>query len=470
MLRPCRITSQMSKSLDFDLTCISKEIDMLQRDSNEINWSPKNNLNFKLIIPPTVYPPREDTDLMANRIISLGSGSGKKMLEIGCGSGALSILGSYLGWDVQCCDVNPYAAIATRGNLAMNSLSAEVKEGGLGPEKFPFENIYDLIIWNLPYIQPDEVDKLLGPMEEASSIDNDTVGLGERTLTYVTKANLLKPSGRVLLLSKKSKFNNSNLSSRVWDELEFKDGEKIFLTCHWKPFNSAPKLHLDKTKSTNDDLLNHDTVGSHVYTSQQTCGRGRRSRVWKSFNGSYAGSWVVHNGPDIKPGLLSLAGGLAVFNAIGSSRISIKWPNDLYIGDRKLCGILVEGTSIGTKTKAILGVGINLRTDPTQDERFASLDEIKTFEIEEFDRRLNLELSSLIEKGEKLPPVNINEIISSMQEKIIMFGKPQYDGKIYDKFRLNENGELLLGKYVLNDGDDVLWVQSSRSASTGSRF
>ena len=40
-----------------------------------------------------------------------------------------------------------------------------------------------------------------------------------------------------------------------------------------------------------------------------------------------------------------------------------------------------------------------------------------------------------------------------MQEKIIMFGKPQYDGKIYDKFRLNENGELLLGKYVLNDGE-----------------
>ena len=115
-------------------------------------------------------------------------------------------------------------------------------------------------------------------------------------------------------------------------------------------------------------------------------------------------------------------------------------------------------------------MGINLRTDPKQNERFASLDEIKTFEIEEFDSMLNLELSSLIEKGENLPPININEIISSMQEKIIMFGKPQYDGKIYDEFRLNENGELLLGKYVLNDGDDVLWVQSSRSASTGSGF
>ena len=76
--------------------------------------------NWEVIVPHSVYPPREDTDLMAKRIISLGSGQGKNFLEIGSGSGALSILASSLGYNVHCCDINPFAVSATIGNLKLN--------------------------------------------------------------------------------------------------------------------------------------------------------------------------------------------------------------------------------------------------------------------------------------------------------------------------------------------------------------
>ena len=69
----------------------------------------------------------------------MGPGKGRKFLEIGCGSGALSILASSLGWNVHACDINPFAVAATRGNMAKNLQNGIVKEGGIGPDKFPFE-------------------------------------------------------------------------------------------------------------------------------------------------------------------------------------------------------------------------------------------------------------------------------------------------------------------------------------------
>ena len=124
-----------------------------------------------------MYPPREDTDLLANRIIKLGPGRGKKMLEIGSGSGAITILAASLGWKVHACDINPFAVSATKGNLEQNGFNGIVKEGGVGPEKFPFEDKFDLVIWNLPYIVSNANDEYLGPMEDAALLDNDLLGL-----------------------------------------------------------------------------------------------------------------------------------------------------------------------------------------------------------------------------------------------------------------------------------------------------
>ena len=78
---------RMKKREVFTARDAQLEIERVDRPPSTTFWSPLNGFNFKLIIPTTVYPPREDTDLMARRIIALGPGRGRKILEIGCGSG-----------------------------------------------------------------------------------------------------------------------------------------------------------------------------------------------------------------------------------------------------------------------------------------------------------------------------------------------------------------------------------------------
>ncbi len=97
----------------------------------------------------------------------------RSLLEIGSGSGALSIIAAKQGWNVHACDINPYAVAATRRNAQEASVEVEVREGGLGR---PTEEIhglqawnpgtYDLVLWNMPYIPAGEInDDVLGHLK-----------------------------------------------------------------------------------------------------------------------------------------------------------------------------------------------------------------------------------------------------------------------------------------------------------------
>ncbi len=56
------------------------EVDLQKRPPRTIEWRPNPTQCIELIIPPTVYPPREDTDLIANRLIQLGTWKRKEIL------------------------------------------------------------------------------------------------------------------------------------------------------------------------------------------------------------------------------------------------------------------------------------------------------------------------------------------------------------------------------------------------------
>ena len=81
--------------------------------------SPTGEL-FIVELPHTVYPPREDTSFMAEGLARLGPGKGRKCLEIGVGSGVLSLFCHRHGWKVSACDINPYAVAAARGFFSRN--------------------------------------------------------------------------------------------------------------------------------------------------------------------------------------------------------------------------------------------------------------------------------------------------------------------------------------------------------------
>jgi BirA family biotin operon repressor/biotin-[acetyl-CoA-carboxylase] ligase len=103
---------------------------------------------------------------------------------------------------------------------------------------------------------------------------------------------------------------------------------------------------------------------------QQTAGRGRGANEWWSAPGGITFSLLVSMPPEPR---LALVAGLAVCEALSRSYpeglFQLKWPNDVYLHQRKICGILVESPShVGDRT--IIGVGINVnnsfRTAPPE--------------------------------------------------------------------------------------------------------
>ena len=297
-------------------------------------------------------------------------------------------------------------------------------------------------------------------MEEAALIDTDEEGLGNRLISCIVSNQLLAPNGRILILSRENvTFNNKIFAIRKWDKFDFEDGEKIAIFCLWKPFENAISEYVKSTGSTNDDLMKYSGIGSHISTSRQHSGRGRRNREWFSIESSYAGSWIVSEGEDFNPGMLQLSGGLAVLNSINDQRLKLKWPNDIILDGKKLCGILVEGKTLNNQTKVIIGIGINLKNGENFDKiKIASLDELTEITHEELDVRLNRELSSLLEEKQDIPPINLEIIREHVMSFMSNSGKPKYDGVIYKKFGLNERGELILGDKIIDDGEYIEWI------------
>ena len=104
------------------------------------------------------------------------------------------------------------------------------------------------------------------------------------------------------------------------------------------------------------------TEGTVIIADEQTAGRGRRGRVWLSPRGSIALSIILYPSLSHLPSLIMLAS-LAVVHSIESVtglKSQIKWPNDVLVNGRKVCGILIESDVQGNAVNyAIIGIGIN---------------------------------------------------------------------------------------------------------------
>ncbi len=149
------------------------------------------------------------------------------------------------------------------------------------------------------------------------------------------------------------------------------------------PLSTAqvPRLiELTSTESTNTDLVRLATeldVPSFttMVTAHQTAGRGRRGRDWVAPEGtSLAISVLVRpvdrRGLELGPAALSwlpLAGGVAMTDAVASAlpgaRVGFKWPNDVQVDGKKVCGVLAELLPRGG---VVLGAGVNVTMSAAQ--------------------------------------------------------------------------------------------------------
>jgi len=106
--------------------------------------------------------------------------------------------------------------------------------------------------------------------------------------------------------------------------------------------------------------------GTVVVAERQTAGRGRLGRSWLS--GGNFGLWFsVLLRPQFEPnlgGLLGIGAAVAVVRAVDKLtgvHADLKWPNDVLIGGRKVCGVLAEASTVAGRLEwAVVGVGLNL--------------------------------------------------------------------------------------------------------------
>ncbi|WP_210531986.1 bifunctional biotin--[acetyl-CoA-carboxylase] ligase/biotin operon repressor BirA [Pantoea ananatis] len=121
--------------------------------------------------------------------------------------------------------------------------------------------------------------------------------------------------------------------------------------------------------STNQYLLErmHSLPsGSVCLAEYQQAGRGRRGRHWFSPFGAnlyMSMYWRLEQGPAAAMGLSLVIGIIMAetLRSLGAQNVRVKWPNDIYLHDRKLAGILVELTGkTGDAAQIVMGAGINL--------------------------------------------------------------------------------------------------------------
>ncbi|UCH64998.1 MAG: biotin--[acetyl-CoA-carboxylase] ligase, partial [Ignavibacterium sp.] len=136
-------------------------------------------------------------------------------------------------------------------------------------------------------------------------------------------------------------------------------------------------IYAQEVSSTNTELLNnkknYHSNGTVIFTESQTMGKGRMKREWHSVKNMNLTFSVLVTDPKYlrkQVNLLNYAASLAVALSIENLfqlHTELKWPNDVLIDGKKIAGILIESTSVGSKIdRLVVGIGINVNQSSFQ--------------------------------------------------------------------------------------------------------
>ena len=202
-------------------------------------------------------------------------------------------------------------------------------------------------------------------------------------------------------------------------------------------------LHFDEIDSTNNYLKNsYQLLDNFTFVSAdyQSKGKGRNDRVWESIKGLNLMFSILIKDPK----LLEVSTILSLTTAVefaklleryGIDNVSIKWPNDVLIGDKKVCGILLEGQ---LPNYLVIGVGLNVN----QKEFHNNLRRPATSMSNELDKDIDLE-----DLKEQLFPNIINNFNKlDRDEYLSYFSKHNY--LLNKRVKVNINQQLFIGEVV----------------------
>ena len=235
---------------------------------------------------------------------------------------------------------------------------------------------------------------------------------------------------------------------------------------------------LPEIDSTNTELMRRARAGRLepvlLVAERQTAGRGRLGRDWLSSHGGGVGGHFAAGPPqgEIAPlggsdprsggawgltfslGLplapqdwsgLSLAVGLSIVQSL-HPRLRLKWPNDVWLDERKLGGILIETASFGAERYVVIGIGINLVAPDATDLRTrpAGLRELVA-EVQAPDL-LEHVAAPLVRAVQRFAAQGFGPLVGAYQERDLLYGRAVVcsDGVTGVARGVNADGALLV--------------------------
>ena len=194
-------------------------------------------------------------------------------------------------------------------------------------------------------------------------------------------------------------------------------------------------------------------AGTVIVAGEQTAGRGRLQRTWFSPAGGLAFSVILRPNINYLPYMIMLAS-LAVTYGVRSLtglKPQIKWPNDVLIGEKKICGILIENDIRKNILRHIvIGIGLNVNLQLSQFPEIAgiatSLSDQLTRQVSRSDvlRSVLVEMDKLysaLPNGEILLHQWKNSLVTLGQQVQVNMGDQIYTGRAES---VTENGALMI--------------------------
>ena len=186
--------------------------------------------------------------------------------------------------------------------------------------------------------------------------------------------------------------------------------------------------------------------GTVILADQQTAGTGRLKRAWLSPKGNIALSIILYPAVAYLPSLIMLTS-LAVvhsIDAVTGIKCQIKWPNDVLINGRKVCGILIESKVRRDKVDyAIIGIGLNVN-----------------LKLSDFPEILPTATSLSLELGRDIPRIDvIRQLLIEVERSYLALqrGEP-----IYEEWR---DGLVTLGRRVHVKSGNVTYEGMAESVT-----
>lgn len=217
---------------------------------------------------------------------------------------------------------------------------------------------------------------------------------------------------------------------------------------------------LEQISSTNDyakQLLSKFTPQANltaIMAKHQSDGRGQRGAQWITSPNQNLTVSIIYSTQDFLISdqfLLTISSSLAVYDTVKKytkQKVDIKWPNDIYVNDKKIAGILIENKIAGEQIKhCIFGIGINVFQTNFQEEIAQKTTSIK-LENSEF----NVTFLDLIKELQRNIEYYLKQAKKSPSSTLALYNEKIFRKNVPSKFVFNNNTVWGVIKFVSQDG------------------